>query len=204
MARGARHQFDAGVSGARCVEHGSQSLRHVSPIRPGTASDVGWKGLVEMEVIVERCASVHRGAVRACARTPDGHRGRREELVEFATTTSQLLASADWLAERRVRLVGKSDWRLLEAGALGARSPGPRGVGDQRPAHTQRPGPQDRRRRRGRWGASLLEHGLVLASRSGPASRRSPSYPASLPESKPPTATRTESPRRARVVARSA
>ena len=63
---------------------------------------------VEMDVIVERCAflDVHRDTAMACARTPDGHGGRREEIVEFGSTTSQLLALADWLAERRVTLVG--------------------------------------------------------------------------------------------------
>jgi len=62
----------------------------------------------EMEVIVERCAflDVHRDTVMACARTPDGHGGRREEVAEFGTTTSQLLELADWLAQRRVTLVG--------------------------------------------------------------------------------------------------
>ncbi len=61
-----------------------------------------------IEAMVERCAfwDVHRDTVMACARTPDGHGGRREEVVEFGTTTSQLLGLADWLAERRVTLVG--------------------------------------------------------------------------------------------------
>ena len=63
---------------------------------------------MELEVIVERCAflDVHRDTVMACARTPDGHGGRREDVSEFGTTTSQLLALADWLSERRVSLVG--------------------------------------------------------------------------------------------------
>ncbi|MBK5223896.1 MAG: hypothetical protein JJE52_13705 [Acidimicrobiia bacterium] len=63
---------------------------------------------MEMEVIVERCAflDVHRDTVMACARTPDGHGGRCEDVVEFGTTTSQLLLLADWLTERRVTLVG--------------------------------------------------------------------------------------------------
>ena len=63
---------------------------------------------MEMEVIVERCAflDVHRDTVMACARIPDGHGGRREDVVEFGSTTSQLLALADWLTERRVSLVG--------------------------------------------------------------------------------------------------
>ncbi len=62
----------------------------------------------EMEVVVERCAflDVHRDTVMACARTPDGAGGRREDVAQFGTTTSQLLMLADWLAERRVTLVG--------------------------------------------------------------------------------------------------
>ena len=60
-----------------------------------------------MRVIVERCAflDVHRDTVMACARTPDGAGGRREEVAEFGTTTSQLLL-ADWLIARQVTLVG--------------------------------------------------------------------------------------------------
>ena len=61
-----------------------------------------------MKVVVERCAflDVHRDTVMACARTPDGAGGRREEVAEFGTTTSQLLLLADWLIERQVTLVG--------------------------------------------------------------------------------------------------
>jgi len=61
-----------------------------------------------MRVVVERCAflDVHRDTVMACARTPDGEGGRREEVSEFGTTTSQLLLLADWLTERQVTLVG--------------------------------------------------------------------------------------------------
>ena len=61
-----------------------------------------------MQVVVERCAflDVHRDTVMACARTPDGAGGRREEVAEFGTTTSQLLALSEWLVERGVTLVG--------------------------------------------------------------------------------------------------
>ena len=61
-----------------------------------------------MQVVVERCAflDVHRDTVMACARTPDGAGGRREEVSEFGTTTSQLLALSDWLVERGVTVVG--------------------------------------------------------------------------------------------------
>ena len=61
-----------------------------------------------MNVVVDRCAflDVHRDTVMACARTPDGVGGRREEVTEFRTTTSQLLLLAAWLVERGVTLVG--------------------------------------------------------------------------------------------------
>ena len=61
-----------------------------------------------MEVVEDRCAflDVHRDTVMACARTPDPAGGRREEVAEFGTTTSQLLKLAEWLVERRINLVG--------------------------------------------------------------------------------------------------
>ncbi len=49
-------------------------------IRFGTTDAVDWEEpMMKMEVIVERCAflDVHRDTVMACARTPDGHGGRR-------------------------------------------------------------------------------------------------------------------------------
>lgn len=121
---------------------------------------------MEMEVIVERCAflDVHRDTVMACARTPDGHGGRSEDVGEFGTTTSQLLLLADWLAERKVSLVGMEAtgvyWKpvhwVLEASVpevwvINARHmrnlPGRKtDVADAI------------------WGASLLEHGLVRPS----------------------------------------
>lgn len=61
-----------------------------------------------MNVVMERCAflDVHRDTVMACARTPDGEGGRREEVVQFGTTVSQLTALSAWLVERGVTLVG--------------------------------------------------------------------------------------------------
>jgi len=121
---------------------------------------------MEMEVIVERCAflDVHRDTVMACARTPDGHGGRREEVLEFATTTSQLLALADWLAERKVTLVGMEAtgvyWKpvhwVLEASVpevwvINARH--------MRNVPGRKTDVAD-----AVWGASLLEHGLVRPS----------------------------------------
>lgn len=115
---------------------------------------------------MQRCAflDVHRDTVMACARTPDGHGGRREEVSEFGSTTSQLLALADWLVERQVTLVGMEAtgvyWKpvhwVLEASipevwVINARHmrnvPGRKSdVADAV------------------WGASLLEHGLVRPS----------------------------------------
>jgi hypothetical protein len=41
----------------------------------------------------------------ACARTPDGAGGRREEVAQFGTTTSQLLMLRDWLVAEGVSQV---------------------------------------------------------------------------------------------------
>jgi transposase len=126
---------------------------------------------MEMEVVVERCAflDVHRDTAMACARTPDGHGGRREEVREFATTTGELLALSDWLVQRRVTLVGMEAtgvyWKpvhwvleatLPEVWVINARHmrnlPGRKtDVADAV------------------WGASLLEHGLVRPSFIPPA-----------------------------------
>jgi transposase len=122
--------------------------------------------MTEMEVIVERCAflDVHRDTVMACARTPDGHGGRREEVAQFATTTAQLLDLADWLTERRVTLVGMEAtgvyWKpvhwVLEASVpevwvINARH--------MRNVPGRKTDVAD-----AIWGASLLEHGLVRPS----------------------------------------
>jgi transposase len=126
---------------------------------------------MEMEVVVERCAflDVHRDTAMACARMPDGHGGRREEIREFATTTGELLALSDWLVERRVTVVGMEAtgvyWKPVhwvlegavpEVWVINARHmrnlPGRKtDVADAV------------------WGASLLEHGLVRPSFIPPA-----------------------------------
>ena len=119
-----------------------------------------------MQVVVERCAflDVHRDTVMACARTPDGRGGRREEVTEFATTTSQLLALADWLMERHVTLVGMEatgvywkpvHWVLEDAveavWVINARH--------MRNVPGRKTDVAD-----AQWGAQLLEHGLVRPS----------------------------------------
>lgn len=119
-----------------------------------------------MQVVVERCAflDVHRDTVMACARTPDDAGGRREEVAEFGTTTSQLLALSDWLVEREVRLVGMEatgvywkpvHWVLEEAieavWVINARH--------MRNVPGRKTDVAD-----ACWGAQLLEHGLVRPS----------------------------------------
>ena len=119
-----------------------------------------------MKVVVERCAflDVHRDTVMACARTPDGAGGRREEVTEFRTTTSQLLLLADWLVERHVTLVGMEatgvywkpvHWILEDAVAsvwvINARH--------MRNVPGRKTDVAD-----AQWGAQLIEHGLVRPS----------------------------------------
>jgi transposase len=119
-----------------------------------------------MIVIVERCAflDVHRDTVTACARTPDGTGGRREEVMEFRTTTSQLLVLADWLVERGVTLVGMEatgiywkpvHWILEEVvesvWVINARH--------MRNVPGRKTDVAD-----AQWGAQLIEHGLVRPS----------------------------------------
>ncbi len=119
-----------------------------------------------MEVMVERCAflDVHRDTVMACARTPDGMGGRREEVSEFRTTTSQLLLLADWLTERGVTLVGMEatgvywkpvHWALEDAidevWVINARH--------MRNVPGRKTDVAD-----ACWGAQLIEHGLVRPS----------------------------------------
>lgn len=119
-----------------------------------------------MQVVVERCAflDVHRDTVMACARTPDGAGGRREEVAEFRTTTSQLLVLSEWLTERAVTLVGMEatgvywkpvHWVLEEAindvWVINARH--------MRNVPGRKTDVAD-----AQWGARLLEHGLVRPS----------------------------------------
>ena len=119
-----------------------------------------------MEVVVERCAflDVHRDTVMACARMPDGAGGRREEMAQFRTTTSQLLVLADWLVERQVTLVGMEatgvyrkpvHWILedcvAEIWVINARH--------MRNVPGRKTDVAD-----AQWGAQLLEHGLVRPS----------------------------------------
>ena len=78
-----------------------------------------------MNVVVERCAflDVHRDTVMACARTPDGEGGRREEVVQFGTTVSQLTASVRERPEPSAIAFG-ADSPQARLGPLGGRSRG--------------------------------------------------------------------------------
>ena len=122
--------------------------------------------MLTMEVVVERCAflDVHRDTVMACARMPDGAGGRREEMAQFRTTTSQLLVLADWLVERQVTLVGMEAtgvyWKpvhwiledcVAEIWVINARH--------MRNVPGRKTDVAD-----AQWGAQLLEHGLVRPS----------------------------------------
>lgn len=122
--------------------------------------------MMTMEVVVERCAflDVHRDTVTTCARMPDGTGGRREEMAQFRTTTSQLLLLADWLVEREVTLVGMEAtgvyWKpvhwvledcVAEIWVINARH--------MRNVPGRKTDVAD-----AQWGAQLLEHGLVRPS----------------------------------------
>jgi transposase len=119
-----------------------------------------------MEVVESRCAflDVHRDTVMVCARLPDGGGGRREEVAQFGTTTSQLLALSDWLVDRGVALVGMEatgvywkpvHWVLEDAiervWVINARH--------MRNVPGRKTDVAD-----AAWGAQLLEHGLVRPS----------------------------------------
>jgi transposase len=77
-----------------------------------------------METIYERCAAldVHKAQVTACVRVPGPGRARSQQVAEFATTVSGLMALSDWLAAHRVREVAmeatgvywKPVWAVLE------------------------------------------------------------------------------------------
>jgi hypothetical protein len=61
-----------------------------------------------MEQLVERCAAldVHKDSLTACVRVPGARGQRLQETRTFATTTSGLVALADWLRSFAVTLVG--------------------------------------------------------------------------------------------------
>jgi transposase len=77
-----------------------------------------------VETIVRRAAAldVHKAQVTACVRVPVRGRGRVQEVAEFGTTVTGLLALRDWLKAHRVTQVAmeatgvywKPVWAILE------------------------------------------------------------------------------------------
>lgn len=118
-----------------------------------------------MNRLIERCAmlDIHKAQITACVRVPDGDGGRRQEIREFASTTSGLLTLADWLRSWAVTVVGMEStgvyWRPVyylledefECRLFNARH--------LRHVPGRKSDVQD-----AEWGCQLLEHGLVRAS----------------------------------------
>jgi transposase len=81
-------------------------------------------GVVAMDLLVDRCAGLDIGKdeVVACVRTPDGWRGRCQEIRTLSSFTEQLEALADWLTAEGVTQVvmeatgqyWKPVWYVLE------------------------------------------------------------------------------------------
>ncbi len=77
-----------------------------------------------MDVIVDRCAGldVHKKAVMATVRTPDGRGGRDQATREFGTFTNRLVELREWLVEAGVTQVAmeatgvywKPVWHVLD------------------------------------------------------------------------------------------
>jgi transposase len=67
----------------------------------------GWT-VIRVDCLVERCAGLDIGKadLKACVRVPGARGGRRAETRTFATTTGALLGLRQWLAEKRVTVVG--------------------------------------------------------------------------------------------------
>jgi transposase len=106
---------------------------------------------------------IHKSQITACVRIPDDAGGRRQEIREFASTTSGLLTLADWLRSFAVTVVGMEStgvyWRPVfylleddfECRLFNARH--------LRHVPGRKSDVQD-----AEWGCQLLEHGLVSAS----------------------------------------
>ena len=118
-----------------------------------------------MNRLIERCAmlDIHKSQITACVRIPDGDGGRRQEVLEFAATTSALITLADWLRSFHVTVVGMEStgvyWRAVyylledefECQLFNARH--------LRHVPGRKTDVQD-----AEWGCQLLEHGLVRPS----------------------------------------
>lgn len=126
-----------------------------------------------MNRLIERCAmlDVHKSQVTACVRVPDGAGGRRQETLEFKTTTAGLLTLADWLRSYGVTVVGMEStgvyWRPIyylledefECRLYNARH--------LRHVPGRKSDVQD-----AEWGCRLIEHGLVRESFVPPRPQR--------------------------------
>lgn len=118
-----------------------------------------------MDRLIERCAmlDIHKSQITACVRVPDGAGGRRQEVREFASTTSGLVTLADWLGSWAVTVVGMEStgvyWRavfyLLED-EFDCRLYNARHL---RHVPGRKSDVQD-----AEWGCQLVEHGLVRSS----------------------------------------
>jgi transposase len=66
------------------------------------------RGVIGVEVLVERCAGLDVGKadLKACVRVPGPRGGRRQQIKTFVTTTGSLLRLRDWLMEQQVTVVG--------------------------------------------------------------------------------------------------
>jgi transposase len=119
-----------------------------------------------MQVVAQRCAflDVHRDTVMACARTPDGAGGRREEVAEFGTTTSQLLALSGWLVERGVTLVGMEATGVYWKPVHWVLEDSIEAVWVINARHMRNVPGRKTDVADACWGAQLLEHGLVRPS----------------------------------------
>jgi transposase len=126
-----------------------------------------------MNRLIERCAmlDVHKSAVTACVRVPDGAGGRRQEVREFGTTTAGLITLADWLRSYAVTVVGMEStgvyWRAIyylledefECQLFNARH--------LRHVPGRKSDVQD-----AEWGCQLIEHGLIRESFVPPRPQR--------------------------------
>lgn len=118
-----------------------------------------------MDRLIERCSmlDIHKSQITACVRVPDDAGGRRQEIREFAATTSGLLTLADWLRSWAVTVVGMEAtgiyWRpvfyLLED-EFECRLYNARHL---RHVPGRKSDVQD-----AEWGCQLIEHGLVRSS----------------------------------------
>jgi transposase len=118
-----------------------------------------------MEVLCPRCAGldVHKETVVACVRLAHGNRVERETR-RFATTTADLLALAEWLAERGVTHVAmeatgvywKPVWHIL--------GDGPFELLLANAAHVKNVPGRKTDMNDATWLADLLAHGLIRAS----------------------------------------